>query len=158
MLMGRAVAVVGQRHPLARGALAGAGAALQRVAVHVKPVVWLHAQELVGEPQVLLDDAQDAGLGAHREVRANVGEQRPRRAREVVPIDGHPLHGGFTSPETTLMVGGGTAGVRILSDLVRDLPVDRATEPIHRGFLNSFRLPSGEPKPSLSTGEYPVAV
>src|ERR1700743_3403132 len=78
MLMGRAIAVVGQGHPLARRALAGAGTALQRFAVQVEPVVRLRAQELVGEPQVLLDHMQDAGLRAHREVGAHVVEQRSR--------------------------------------------------------------------------------
>ena len=105
MLMGRAVAVVGQRHPLARGALTGAGATLQRVAVQVEAVAAAAREELVGAASGTLDDAQDARLRAHREVRADVGEQRPRRPREVMPIGRQPLHGGFARPQHTLMVG-----------------------------------------------------
>ena len=41
VLVRRAVAVVRQRHPLARRALAGARAALQRVAVRVEAVLRL---------------------------------------------------------------------------------------------------------------------
>ena len=62
VLMRGAVAVVRQRHPLARRALAGARATLQRVAVDVEAVLRLAAQELVGEVQVALDHAQHAQL------------------------------------------------------------------------------------------------
>ena len=51
VLMRGAVAVVRQRHPLARRALARARAALQRIAVDVKSVDRQAAEEIVATPR-----------------------------------------------------------------------------------------------------------
>src|SRR2546421_8439880 len=84
MLVRRAVAVMRQRHPLAGRALARRRAALERVAVQVEALAGLAGEELIGAGQVELHDAVDALLAAHREVHADVVEQRARGTGEVV--------------------------------------------------------------------------
>ncbi len=105
VLVRRAVAVVRQRHALARGALARARAALQRVSVDVEPVLRPGCEELVSESQIALDHVQHAHLRVQREVRADITEQRARRPGKVMPVGRKPLNSRLTRAQHALVVG-----------------------------------------------------
>ena len=93
--MRRAVAVVVQRHPLARRAAARRGAALQRLAVNVESVLGHAIQDVERALHVSVHDAPHPWLGVHGEVGLDLLEQIARRAREVVAIADEPLDGGL---------------------------------------------------------------
>ena len=81
----------------------------------------------------------DTALLAHWEVRADIAEQRPLGAREVMPVDGHTLNDCLTGPQDMLVIGVG-GDTRLGShDMGSQLPVDGPTELIH-----------GDPSPSFS--------
>ena len=95
VLMRRAVAVVVQRHPLARRAATRRGAALQRLAVNVESVLGHAIQDVERALHVSLHDAPHPWLGVHGEVGLDLLEQIARGAREVVAITDQPLDGGL---------------------------------------------------------------
>ncbi len=135
--MRRAIAVVRQRHPLAGSSLAGARPALERVAVGVESILRKSLDELVGEVEVALDHAQDPHLRIHREVRADVLKQRPRRMSEVPSVGRKPLDRRLACAQHALVIGPISAHVRILHDVARKLSVDRATKSIHAALLSA---------------------
>jgi glucosamine-6-phosphate deaminase len=131
VLVRRAVAVVRERRALARRALARARPALQGVAVDVEARLRGLSQELVGECQVALHDVQHARLRAHREVGADVVEQGFGGVGEVVTVGRQALDRRLAGSEHAPVIGVRAFRVRILEDLVRDLPVDRPAEHVH---------------------------
>src|SRR4051794_11654611 len=84
VLVRGAVAVVGERHPLARGPAARRRAALERVAVDVVAVLGLLGDPVLGGRDVRGYDLPDTLLLADREVEADVVEERSRGPCEVV--------------------------------------------------------------------------
>ena len=95
VLVRRAVAVVMQRHPLARGASPRRGAALQWAALDVESVLGHAFQDVERALHVSLHDAPDPRLGVHWEVGLDLLEQIARGAREIVAISDLPLDGGL---------------------------------------------------------------
>jgi hypothetical protein len=93
--MRRAVAVVVQRHPLARRAASRRRATLQRPALNVEPVLGHALQDVERAVHVPLHDTPDPRPSVHGEVRLDLLEQIARRAREVVAITDQPLDGGL---------------------------------------------------------------
>src|SRR5262245_46416021 len=89
VLVRRAVAVAVQRHALARRAAAGGRAALQRVPVGVESGARQSIERVRGAGHIALNDAPHTGPRADVEMRADVAEQRPRRAGEVVLVADH---------------------------------------------------------------------
>src|SRR5207302_4687692 len=123
VLVGGAVSVVRQRHPLARRALARGRAAFQRVAVYVEAPQWLPGEELVRQLEVPADDLPYAVLLGHREEDPDVVEQRARWTGEVVPIGGETLDGRLTGLEDAL-VGMAIRPRRVrLEDVPRQLAI-----------------------------------
>src|SRR4051794_2080223 len=137
MLMRRAVAVVRQRVALAGGAATRRRAALHRVAARVVALARLAGQPLVGGGQIRRDHAEDAGLGAHREMHADVVEERPCGPGKVMPIRHQPLDRLLAGLENGFV----PVAPRIAIDLVSELPIDGPAELIH-ACLNP---PRGDP-------------
>src|SRR4051794_27632704 len=75
-----------------------------------------------------LDRAVDAHLARDGEVNPHVPEERSSRSREIVPIRGEALEGGFAGLQERQAV---LTAVLVLDHVRRQFPVDRATELIH---------------------------
>src|SRR5579884_3237928 len=156
MLMGGAVAVVRQGHPLAWGALAGAGPTLQRIAVGIETVLGQPAQKLIGQLEIQLDDPEHPLLGRHGEVRPDIAEQRPRGMGEVTAIRRQTLDGRLAGAQNALVVDVGTGGVGVLHDFAGQLAVDRAAKPVHAD-LKLLSNPSRGHNPGESRRSIPPA-
>src|SRR6476661_67300 len=142
-----AVAVVRQRHALARRALSRGRAALERVAVRVVALPRHLREPFVGGGDVTAHDAIDALLAAHREVKANVVEQRSCRPREIVAIRDHALDRGLAGCQHAMVVDPSTAIARVrLEDLLGELAVDRPTDVKHEPSLLDWSVPDPPPR------------
>ena len=84
-----------------------------------------------GRAQVAVDDAVDAQLRVHREVDADVVEQRLGRSCEVVAVRGQAMDGRLAGAQDSLMVGRAITVRSILDDGIGQLPVDGAAEVVH---------------------------
>src|ERR1041385_3111383 len=94
--MGGAVAVVGEGHALAGGALARGGAAPRGVAADGGvTLVRVQGHIRLGVLDVARDDLIEVGLSGHGEVAADVGEEGAFGAGEGGGGDGEPGGGGL---------------------------------------------------------------
>jgi hypothetical protein len=113
-------------------ALAGRGAALRRRSTHRRVALeGVFGQEHLGVARVAGDHAVDVALGRHREVAADVQEQRPRRAGEVVAVGRQAGDHGLAGAQHGRVVGARVGARRCRQDLGSELPVDGSTELIH---------------------------
>src|SRR6185437_2575507 len=148
VLVGGAVAVVRQRHALAGRALARGGATLRRRAADGGiALVRVQRDVLLRELHVAADDLVHVRLRRHREVVANIGEQRALGAREVVAVGGQAGDDGLACAHHGAVVGAGGLTGRGRQDLGSELPIDGAAELVH-----------GYSWPSFSVGANPPAV
>src|SRR4051794_11220267 len=132
VLMRGAVAVDVQRHPLARCAAAGRGAALQRVAVGVEAGARQALEHLLRRRHVAVDDVPHARPVADVEVRAHVAEERARGPSEVVLVGDQALDGRLACAKDGLVL------LSTPDDVPRDLAVDRPAYLIHEPLSFSF--------------------
>src|SRR4051794_6466102 len=128
--MGRAVVPSRQRLALARGPLPRVRATLPRDPVEAR-ALGQPREELLRELDVELDRSPDGELVAHREVGADVIEERPSRAREVAAVDRQPANRPLARVEHQLLVPAGGGVILVLDDLGRDLAVNGAAEAVH---------------------------
>src|SRR5215211_580032 len=131
MLVRRAVVPARQRLALTGRPLAGMRSALARLAVEHQCLRHL-LEEGERERDVALDHRPGAELVPHRKMDPYLAEERPRRSREVPAVVGEPADRRLAAVENLLLIGAGGGIVRILDHPGRQLPVDRATEAIHR--------------------------
>src|SRR5215218_9847377 len=128
MLVGRAVAVLRQGHALAGRALAGRRATLELAPGQLHRGGRARGQVVAREAHVAVDDAVHVQLRGHREVRADVVEERARRAGEVVPVGREAADRGLTRAQHALVVARTVGPLAVLDDLTFQLPVDGAAD------------------------------
>src|SRR5439155_6366922 len=147
VLVRRAIAVLVQRDALARCAAARGGAALHRIAVRVEAAARHPIDDRLRDVDIAGDDLPRARLRGHRDVGADVVEERSRRAREVVPVGDEPLDGRLPRAKHALVRLAAT------DDVPRQLAVDRPAELVHAAsffpgvLLPRARVCAGDVKP-----------
>src|SRR5262249_24794136 len=127
---------------LARGALAGAREAMPWLPVE-RDVVGQRLEELLGRPQVALDDDVDAHLLRQREQLPHLAEQRPRRTGEVAAVGRHAPDRRLARLEQLVACRAGLDAVPRLYARSQ-LTVDGTTEVIHPNlsFVTPLKAPS----------------
>src|SRR5665213_3587946 len=113
MLVRRAVAVVRQRSALTGRALARGGAALwRRAADGGVALVRMFGQETLRVAHVAADDPVHPRLRGHREIAADVAEQRALGPREIVTVGGQARDHLLAGLQHRSLVPGGRGSCR----------------------------------------------
>jgi hypothetical protein len=99
-------------------------------------------EELERQLDVALDHPPHQQLVGHREVNANLVEQRAGRAREVAAVIREPPDHALARVEDLLLVPATGLVDRVLDYSRGQLAVDGATEPIHLSTPGSIPFPS----------------
>src|SRR6185312_4595389 len=106
-------------------------------------------EEVDRQLDVALDHQVDAGLRGHREVDADVVEQRSRRSREMTPVRPQPLHRPLAPTQNQLVIRLPLARVPLLQDVRAQLPVDGPAQVVNQSLSPTSICGAGWPTNNL---------